>query len=157
MDNETIDPVASVVSGHAEAVLRDLLLLAERGLDPRAFAEVVTLGGWKVRLEVSPAPPEDLVPNLNPCGRAVLSLLWDADSPLSAERVREALEAKGLGIFGLITVKRALRCLHRDHKAIAHSRFRPRGYYLPQRLPLFRVRPRPESAEDAGADTQLDT
>jgi ribosome-binding protein aMBF1 (putative translation factor) len=67
----------------------------------------------------------------------VAELLWDADQPLSAERVRDELERQGL-LFGLITVQRALRELHRRHRAIEHSAHKPRGYYFPQRLPLFR-------------------
>jgi hypothetical protein len=91
------------------------------------------------------------VPNLNECGRAVLRLLWDAEGPLSAEKVRDKLEGQG-ETFGLITVQRALRLLHRTHGEVEHSKHYPKGYYLPQRLPLFRVKPRP----DAGTDNQLD-
>ena len=96
-----------------------------------------------MRVEASPAPPEELIAGLNDCGRAVLALLWDAEGPLSAEKVRDKLEAQG-AVFGLITVQRALRLLHRTHKAVEHSGHRSRGDYLP----LFRVKPRP----DAGAD-----
>lgn len=144
MRRHRIDRTASLATAHAEALLEDLL---KAGIDPAAREHVVLAGGWRVRVEVSPAPPEELVPGLNACGRAVLRLLWDAEGALSAAKVREALERKGLGVFGLVTVQRALRELHRRHKAVCLSTRRPRGYYLPQRLPLFRVRPAPDDNE----------
>lgn len=151
MRDDRIDPVASLVAAYAEGLLRDLGAV---NCEPSARCSVLSLGGWKVRVEVSPSPPEELVCGLNPCGRAVLALLWDAEGPISAEKVRDALEESKL-IFGLITVQRALRLLHRQHKVVEHSRHWPRGYYLPQRLPLFRVKPRPESDAD-GDDNELD-
>jgi hypothetical protein len=149
MDDLPLDRPAVAVRACAEQLLTDLIASRE---DPSARGVTLSLGGWRVRVEACPSPPEELVPGLNECGRAALALLWHAGGPLSAEKVRDKLEAEGK-IFGLITVKRALRLLHRGHGVVEHSRHRPRGYYLPQRLPLFRVRPRRE----AGADNQLDT
>lgn len=136
-----INPLSSLTDGYARSLLDDL---QKAGTEPRARVCTLTLGGWKGRVEVSPAPPAELVPGLNPCGRAVLTLLWDAEGPLSVERVREALEDRKLGLFGEVTVRRALRLLHREHKVVCLSTHRPRGYYLPQRLPLFRVKPQPD-------------
>src|SRR5262245_4123964 len=147
MDDHHFDRPAVAVRACAEQLLAGLIAAGD---DPRAVYAVLSAGGWRVRVEVSPAPPEELVAGLNDCGRAVLALLWDAEGPLSAEKIRDKLEALGQ-VFGLITVKRALRLLHRTHKVVEHSRRRPKGYYLAQRLPLFRVKPRP----DGGADTQL--
>ena len=140
-----IDRAAVLARAHAEQLLADLMRIED---EPDAHGATLSLGGWRVRVEVSPAPPEELAPGLNPCGRAVLALLWAAEEPLSAERVRDKLEALSLGTFGLITVQRALRLLHREHEVVERSRFRPRGYYLPQRLPIFRVKPRPEGCAD---------
>ena len=145
MDCNPIDRVAVLARAHAEQLLADLMRTED---EPDAHGATLSLGGWRVRVEVSPAPPEELVPGVNDCGRAVLALLWDAEGPLSAERVRDKLEALGMGTFGLITVQRALRLLHRRHGVVELSRFRPRGYYLPQRLPLFRVKPRSEARAD---------
>jgi hypothetical protein len=140
-----VDRVASLTEGYAELLLGDL---RRATVAPGAHAAVLVLDGWRVRVEVSPASSDELVPGLNPCGRAIVSLLWDADLPLPAGRVRDALEDKELGIFGLITVRRALRLLHRAHAVLALSRARPRGYYLPHRLPLFRARPKPDDHRD---------
>ena len=150
MDDRLIGRAAVLARAYAELLLADLIL-AEVEPGPHHSAQL-SLGGWRVRVEASPAPPEELVPGLNECGRAVLALLWEAEGPLSAEKVRDKLEAQGK-VFGLITVKRALRLLHRGHDVVELSRHRPKGYYLPQRLPLFRVKPQPEG----GADTELDT
>jgi hypothetical protein len=86
----------------AEQLLADLL---RAGTDPTARGVMLSVGGWRVRVEAAPSRPEELAPDLNECGRAVLRLLWDAYSPLSAEKVRDKLEAEGQ-VFGLITVKR---------------------------------------------------
>src|SRR5262245_26138334 len=148
MDDHHFDRPAVAVRACAEQLLAGLIAAGD---DPRAVYAVLSAGGWRVRVEVSPAPPEELVAGLNDCGRAVLALLWDAEGPLSAEKIRHQLEAKG-AVFGLITVQRALRELHRTHGTIEHSRHRPRGYYLPQRLPLFRVQPRRDDADDNELD-----
>jgi hypothetical protein len=135
VESHHLDRVGALVAAHADALLRDLERL---GSDPSARSAALSAGGWRVRVEASPAGPAGLAPGLNACGRAAAELLWDAAEPLSAERVRDELEKKGR-LFGLITVQRALRELHRRHKAIAHSAHKPRGYYFPQRLPLFRA------------------
>ena len=146
MDDQPIDRAGAAVRAAAEQLLADLLLA---GVEPGPHhSALLSLGGWRVRVEASAAPPEELVAGLNDCGRAVVALLWDAEGPLSAERVRGKLEAQGRGTFGLITVQRALRLLHRRHGVVELSRFRPRGYYLPQRLPIFRVKPRTDGCAD---------
>ena len=49
-----------------------------------------------------------------------------------------ALEKRKLGPYSLATVKRALSRLHKEVKIIANQRTGTRGYFLPERLPLFR-------------------
>jgi hypothetical protein len=47
------------------------------------------------------------------------------------------LEKRGLGVYAEITVKRSL-AKRRRWQLVANRRRAPRGYYLPENLPLFR-------------------
>jgi hypothetical protein len=66
----------------------------------------------------------------------LLLLTW-AQEPLSAARVCRDLERRDLGIYAEITVKRSLAKLKRWGQ-LGTRRRAPRGYYLPDNLPLFR-------------------
>jgi hypothetical protein len=84
-----------------------------------------------------PTPAGEDVPGLTECDRDCLAYLAAACEPLSAARVRRELEKKGIAIHAEITVKRSLARLKRLG-LVANSRKTPRGYYLPENLPLFR-------------------
>jgi hypothetical protein len=77
------------------------------------------------------------VPGLTECDRDCLAFLAAAREPLSAARVRRELEKKDIAIHAEITVKRSLARLKRLG-LVCNRRKAPRGYYLPENLPLFR-------------------
>ena len=81
-------------------------------------------------------PPGEEVAGLTECDRDCLALLAQACEPLSAARVRRELEGRGIGIWGIATVKRSLARLKRI-ELIHNSRHSPRGYDLAENLPLF--------------------
>ena len=89
---------------------------------------------------IAPQAPSEGVAGLSGCDRDCLALLGSADEPLSAARVRDELEQRGDAIHGLITVKRSLAKLRRM-KLVSNSKKSPRGFFLPDRLPLLRLRP----------------
>jgi hypothetical protein len=73
---------------------------------------------------------------LTACDLDCLSLLGRAGEPLSAERIRRELDKTNMAVYSLATLKRSLARLH--ERGIAdNNRCTPRGYYLPERLPLF--------------------
>jgi hypothetical protein len=84
-----------------------------------------------------PTPAESTVPGLTDCDRDCLAYLAAACEPLSAARVRRELEKKRIAIHAEITVKQSLARL-KHLGLLANSRKAPRGYYLPENLPLFR-------------------
>jgi hypothetical protein len=128
-----VDPVRSLVSAYANECLEDL---SRAGCVPRADAAVKAGGGWTVLLVAFPTPAGDGVPGLTECDRHCLAYLAAACEPLSAARVCKELERKNIAIHAEITVKRSLARLKRLG-LVANSRKAPRGYYLPERLPLF--------------------
>src|SRR5262249_58938945 len=65
-----------------------------------------------------------------------LRLLAQAVAPLSSAEVRKELEGTGAGTHGLVTVERALRRL-RELRLVGLSARSPRGFYLPDTMPLF--------------------
>jgi len=93
-----------------------------------------------VLVVVAASRPGDDPPGLNPCGKDILALLATAEEPLSGERIRKEMEKQGIGVHAQITVKRTLARLRKE-KVVSNSRRAPRGYFLPERLPLLRVRP----------------
>jgi hypothetical protein len=131
------DSLVSAVEGYADACLADL---RKAGAEPRAVLGARSGGGWTVLLVAMPTPPPDDGAGLTECDRDCLALLARATEPLSAARVRRSLEKQGVGIHAEITVKRSLARL-RKRGVVCNSRTRPRGYYLPNNLPLFGVRP----------------
>jgi hypothetical protein len=129
-----VDRVRSLVVGHAQSCLADL---AGTGAVPRADAAVRAAGGWTVLVVVFPTLPAEGVPGLTECDRDCLGILAQAREPLPAARVRRDLEKRRVGIYAEITVKRSLIRL-KQRGLVANSRRSPRGYYLPENLPLFR-------------------
>jgi hypothetical protein len=106
-------------------------------LPPRPEAVLEARGGWTVLAFALPTPAGLGVPGLTECDRDCLALLAQAPEPLSAARVCRDLEKRGLGIYAEITVKRSLAKLKRWGQ-LGTRRRAPRGYYLPDNLPLFR-------------------
>jgi hypothetical protein len=93
-------------------------------------------GGWTTLILAFPTPPEDMAAGLSECDRDCLAFLATACRPWSAARLRKQLEKQG-SIYGEITVKRSLARMKRLG-IVFNSRCSPRGYYLPERMPLFR-------------------
>jgi hypothetical protein len=107
------------------------------GETPRPEAAIRTGGGWTVFFLAFPTTPADETAGLTPCDRDCLVLLAQAQEPLSGVRVRKELEQRSIGVHGLVTVKRSLAKLKRLG-LVDNSGKAPRGYYLPENLPLFR-------------------
>jgi hypothetical protein len=129
-----VDKVRSLVTSYAQACLADLL---EVGAVPRTEAAMQTGAGWTVLAVVLPTPPGQDRPGLTVCDRDCLELLASSTVTLSAARVRNELEQRGIGIYGLITVKRSLQKMKRLG-ILGNSRKVVRGYYLLEDVPLFR-------------------
>jgi hypothetical protein len=86
---------------------------------------------------VFPAAKEgDSPPELTQCDRDCLTLLAMQQCPISAYKMCKEIEHRGIGVWGIATVKRSLSRLKR-RGLVANSRKRPRGYYLPEKRPLF--------------------
>jgi hypothetical protein len=134
-----VDRVRSLLLGHARALADGL---AAAGSVPRPEAAVEAGGGWTVLAFAMPTPAGEDVPGLTDCDRDCLLLLTTAPEPLSAARVRRELEKRGLAVWSLISVKRSLAKLKR-WGLLGNRRRAPRGYYLPENLPLFRHLCRP--------------
>jgi hypothetical protein len=127
------DTVQPIVAAHAEGCLTALLQSA-----PRAEAALRTGRGWTVCLLAFPTPAGATEPpGLTACDRDCLALLAQAQEPLSGTRARKELEKRSIGIYGLVTVKRSLAKLKRLG-LVSNSKRSPRGYFLPENLPLFR-------------------
>jgi hypothetical protein len=129
-----VDRVRSLVLGYARPLADDL---TAAGCVPRPEAAVETGGGWTILVAALPTPAGEDVPVLTDCDRDCLLLLAGAQEPMSAARVCCDLEKRGLGIYAEITVKRSLAKLKR-WQLVANRKRAPRGYYLPENLPLFR-------------------
>jgi len=84
---------------------------------PTPGAAVEVGEGWTVLLVAVPTPPADRHAGLSECERDCLTLLAQANEPLSGCRTRTELRRLGV---------------------VANSRHRPRGCYLPDCPPLFR-------------------
>jgi hypothetical protein len=114
-----------------------LTALREAEHTPQPAAALHAAAGWTVLLLVFPTPVGDDEPGLTACDRDCLGLLAQAKEPLSGVRVRAELERRGIAVYGEVTVKRSLAKLRR-RGVVSNSRMAPRGYYLPETLPLSR-------------------
>jgi hypothetical protein len=129
-----VNRILSVVQGCAGACLRDLASAPDA---PRAEAALESSGGWAVLAVAFPVPADPGIPYLTDCDRDCLALLGQVTEPLSGARACRELEQRGLGVYGLATVKRSLSRLKRLG-LLVNSRRSPRGYSLVSPLPLFR-------------------
>src|SRR5262245_11242073 len=131
---EQTDRVRTTTVAAAEALLADLQRLEE---PPQPEAVVRAGAGWTVLVVTFPTPGQE-VPGLSECDRDCLKLLAQLKEPYSAARLRKELEKRGIGTWGLITVKRSLAWMKRM-KLVANSRRSPRGYYLEETLPIAQI------------------
>jgi Fe2+ or Zn2+ uptake regulation protein len=130
-----VDRLRSLVCGHAQVLLSDLL--AAR-LTPRAEVAFLVEAGWSACLLAFPTPAGEDSPELSACERACLSLLEERSKPMTAEAIwNELVLARGCS-WSLSTIKRALASLMRM-RHVANSSTAPRGYYLVERLPVLRL------------------
>jgi hypothetical protein len=134
MPDSPIDPVRSLVVGHGSACL---LELEQSAAIPRAEATLQQGTRWALLVLALPVPAGQGIPGLTECDRDCLALLARSNEPLSAARVRRELERGTGGVYAEITVKRSLTRLKRLG-IVCNSRRRPRGYFLPEALPLLR-------------------
>jgi hypothetical protein len=134
-DPTGVEKVRSLLGGFAAACLESLLAA---GASPRPSSTVLAGGGWTVRVSVSPSPADPgEAPRLSECERDCLELLLQLPEPMSAARLRRALEERGVGVWAGITVKRALARLHRELRIIRNNRRGARGYWHPDAPSLF--------------------
>src|SRR5262249_36785544 len=113
---EPIDRAHSLVGGYARQLLLDL----QHAGQPRAETALVSEGGWTVLVMSSPSPGGQDVPDLTECDRDCLRLLAGLREPISAVRARKEMEARGIGIYGVATVKRSLARLHLRLKLVCN-------------------------------------
>jgi hypothetical protein len=128
-----VDKVRSIVEALTGAGLADLV---RAGCATQPDACLKSQDGWCILVAVFPTPTTLDLPSLTDCDRHCLALLAQCSEPLSAVRVRRELERRQVAIYGEVTVKRALARLHRLG-VVTNSRRRPRGYALPDTLPLI--------------------
>jgi hypothetical protein len=128
------EKVRPVLDAHAQACLA---ALEGSGHAPQPEVVLRAGAGWTLLLIASPTQPEGKEFGLTACDRDCLSLLAQTQEPLSGVRARRELERRRIGIYGVVTVKRSLAKLKRLG-LISNSPTSPRGYYLPESLPLFR-------------------
>ncbi|MFO0929420.1 MAG: hypothetical protein U0736_20725 [Gemmataceae bacterium] len=124
MDPAPIHPARSLAAAHAHAFLAELLA---RGEPPAVDTAACADGGQTVLVMRYPTPAGGQ-PALGPCDLDCLRLLA-AGGRLTAERLRDELEARRFGIHSIATVKRSLKRL-RDLGLVCSSRHSPRGYHL---------------------------
>jgi hypothetical protein len=134
-----VDRVASLVEGHAETFLGDLI---RSGDVPRQGVAALSREGWTVVLLATPTPPAAGLPGLTECDRDCVLLLLRSREPLSGARACKELDRLGIGVHGESTVKRSLARLKRLGLA-RNSRRSPRGYSFADAGPLFRRPPPP--------------
>jgi hypothetical protein len=127
-----IDRTRAIVSELALAGLARLF----QGGTPCPDSAVEVSGGWTMLVSVFPSPTDHPV-KLNDCERDCLTLLSLKQEHLSAARICKELENRDIGVYAEITIKRSLARLHKQLRLICNSRKRPRGYFLPDKLPLF--------------------
>jgi hypothetical protein len=127
------DGVRSLVAGCAQALLTDLTRSGEG-----ARTEVASRagGGGTVLALAFPSPSTERAADLTDCDRDCLKLLAGADRPLSAVKVHRELRKRHT-LWGETTVKRSLARMKRM-KILYNSRVSPKGYFLPEALPIVR-------------------
>src|SRR5262245_31614651 len=134
VDAAPLDRAACLAAAHGAALLADL---KASGAAPGHAAFAGSAGGYCVLVIVAPSGPAEGIDGLSQCERDCLALLAQATAPLSAVRVRRELEKRGIGIWGIATVKRALARLRRLG-LVSNARRGARGYYLPETSPIVR-------------------
>jgi len=130
---DPINKVQSLVTGYATGLLTDLSQIDESA---RAEATVEVTERWVVLVAVVPAKqaPETQQTTTTECDKDCLALLAQLQRPLSAARLCKELDKRGI-IWAEITVKRSLAKL-RSWGLVSNSRRSPRGYFLPETLPI---------------------
>lgn len=109
-DEPSTDKAQSTVEVDACACLNDL---EKAGILPRQLLATRSGGGWTVLLVAMPAASVDDRSGLSDCDRDCLAMLLRVTEPLSAARIRRALEKQDIGIYAEITVKRSLTKLRK--------------------------------------------
>jgi hypothetical protein len=105
---EPTDKAPSLVTGYARSCLLDLRHAGQ----PRAETALASEGGWTVLVMAFPSPAGQDVPDLTECDRDCLRLLGQLRQPMSAVRIRKEMDVRGIGIYGVATVKRSLARLY---------------------------------------------
>jgi hypothetical protein len=139
------DRTSEILTEHARACLEELL----RSGVSRHGSVVVASGGLTVRVSVSPTPPRRH-PRPAPAAGPNVALTdcerdcWELIGSLTREQRRAGakaicaeLEARGIGVYALITVKRSLARLHKELHLVSYCRKAPGGYYRADIAPLF--------------------
>src|SRR5262245_6833112 len=91
-----VDRVRQLIDQHAETCLADLAAHAPDAPTPESC--VHRAGAWSILLAVFPTPADQRLLKLRDCDRDCLSLLAMYDIPLPAEKMRDLLEGRGIGI-----------------------------------------------------------
>jgi hypothetical protein len=139
IDRDTLHTFLNTLAEHG------LETLLHSGAVPSPDAAVYARDNCAVLVAVFPLPgnAEGAV-GLTDCQRRCLSILTQAVEPLSAARVRLEMKRQAVAakrpssrFYGIVTVKNALKKL-KDMGLVSNSRRSRRGFYLPERLPLFR-------------------
>jgi hypothetical protein len=133
----------------AESLVREYLrcCLTIMGDDPVLRSTVLYESGKALAVVLVPVPaPGKGETVLSQCEQDIISLLMKLSDPMPAEKIRDEMELKRIGTWGLRTVKRALARLKDELELIGNVRrkrkFRPRGYYLlAKQMELFRDNP----------------
>ena len=107
------------------------------GALPHALSLLAQAHGWSALVILTPSALGEGIDGLSQCDRDCLTLLAQATVPLSGVSVRKQLEKRGIGIWGIATVKRSLAKL-RKMKLICNSKKGARGYSIPDVSPIVR-------------------
>lgn len=126
MDPAPTDPARPLAAAHAHAFLAELL---QRAVPPAVDAVTCAEGGHTILVMRYPTSAGGRSPGLSPCAVDCLRLLASRGERLTAERLRDELEARRIGIHSIATVKRSLKRL-RELGLVRSSHCSPRGYHL---------------------------
>jgi len=125
--------VQSLLDEHARACLAEFLESQDK---PRPVVSIIRSPNATVIVAAfSPLPDHD-APDLTECDQAILTLLAGRNINVPARRIRNELETRGLYVCSLDTIKRSL-CKLKALRLVVSSKKKPRGYHLPDDLPLF--------------------
>jgi hypothetical protein len=127
------DTVQSLVDRYARACLAEFLRAESHS---RPVVAITRCPGATVVVAAFPSLPDYDAPDLTECDQAVLTLLAGRNINVPAPRIRDELEIRGLYVCSLDTIKRSLRKL-KGLRLIVSSKRKPRGYHLPDDIPLF--------------------